>query len=123
MCNEGHVMSEPRTPDELTINNELICTKLLGWQWQPRFGNNPCGLFFPDGRVANGPYAFTTWDEAGLILEALDDEGVAWIFSNGPEGDYECRICPHATRDQVSYGETGPLAIRAAALTYIRSKS
>lgn len=115
-------MSELRTPEALSTQaeNELICEKLLGWTsdslvkgrkwpWLDRHGNR---------RVVTPTFA--DWASAGLILEALDDDGLAWILANGPDGDYEFRAVPHAMPDRVFYAETGPLAIRRAAIEYIK---
>lgn len=89
--------------------NELICERLLGWEVRRRFGNNPCWLFFPDGRVANGPYSFTTWAEAGLILEALQGSELK------PAG----RACESLAHELIDGGLT-PALVRAAALEYIK---
>jgi hypothetical protein len=114
-------MNEQRTPDELTAENELICTKLLGWTRCEGGPIDPCnGWAFPSEpfHVEATP-SFTTWADAGLILEALDDAGLAWVLANGPEGDFECRVFNAC--DYHCYAETAPLAVRNAALVYIRS--
>jgi hypothetical protein len=110
-------MDAQRTPDELTAENELICEKLLGWEVRPRFGNNPCGLFFPDGRIANGLYSFTTWAEAGLILEALSSHCPTLEYS---DGKWDCYGGDPFESFFHAYADTAPLAIRAAALEHIR---
>lgn len=102
--------------DAQIAENELICEKLLGWEVRPRFGNNPCGLFFPDGRVANGPYSFTTWAEAGLILDALKAAGEKpRVFVRADE-QWGC-MGWHCG----GVGSTAFAAIRAAALEYIKA--
>jgi hypothetical protein len=94
--------------------NALICARLLGWK-QLDFE-----LFDVDGTVNGRRIApkFTTWAEAGLILDAMvakrvtfdvyhEDEDFMTSFGGMP-------AC-------ISSATTGPLAIRAAALEYIRS--
>ncbi len=97
--------------------NELICEKLLGWERIT--SGEATGFFFPSpSAIACDAPSFTDWASAGLILEALDNEGLAWTFGNGPEGDFECRVSNAC--DIHIYAETGPLAVRAAALAYLR---
>lgn len=106
------------TPDAMSTQqeNELICAKLLGWELRPRFGNNPRELYRPDGSLANEPLTFTTWAETGLILDAL----AARELVPGLEHDGLEWIC--ALRDSMVTGaNTGPLAVRAAALEYIKA--
>jgi hypothetical protein len=109
-------MSELRTPDELTAENELICEKLLGWKKAPWFGGWAGNWDRPDGGMCAGTPSFTTWAEAGLILDALNvrydnaevrgELSMLWIAKAG---------------EHAAAGDTGPIAIRAAALGYIRS--
>lgn len=100
--------------------NELICENLLGWK---RLTHNDvtwwevpsvAGEFQPSAFAAP---SFTTWADAGLILEAFEIkrelidialEENDWLVEVGIDG--------HAGRDT-----NGPKAIRAAALAYIRS--
>jgi hypothetical protein len=120
-------MSEQRTPDELAIENALICEKLLGFK---RHCDKPGCL---DWRIASGQRywgnpTFTTWADAGLVLEA-------WTAANN-DYDIEGTSTEHGLKisarlrqikgisyvgDFVGYGETAPLAVRAAAIKYIRS--
>jgi len=111
--------TELRTPEDRVTQNELICEKLLGWVKRP---SDIPGISFSGWCVPNGPDestpSFTTWAEAGLILEAIDkiglDEGSVDV-GNGVNLWY----CERGQR--ISQAATGPLAIRAAALEYIRS--
>lgn len=120
-------MTEHRTPDELNTENELICTKLLGWGKCEHIAHIS-GLFHtPAGKHEEVP-SFTTWADAGLVLEA-------WTAANN-DYDIEGTSTEHGLKisarlrqikgisyvsDFVGYGETAPLAVRAAAIKYIRS--
>jgi len=107
---------ELRTPDELRQESELICEKLLSWvrvdsvrgvRWR-RASDSKLNF-----EVLQTP-SFTTWAEAGLILDAMiDREPVLWKHHEGWQAHF----------DQPwdwSIQPTGPLAIRAAALEYIK---
>jgi hypothetical protein len=104
-------MTEQRTPDE------LICEKLLGWKQADG------GWIKQDGFMYGGcgTPAFTTWADAGLILEALKVRrpGLTLEFRGYVSGD--CEIVNPGTELMYGYAKTWPLAIRAAALDYIRS--
>jgi hypothetical protein len=110
-------MSEQRTPDELTAENDLICTKLLG------LTKHCSAPSCPDWRTADGKRfwsnpTFDNWADAGLILNAL--AATAVYFEHGyddNDNEWFCEIRPHWS----IWATTGPLAIRAAALEYIRS--
>lgn len=107
------------TTDE---ENELICEKLLGWKLagRDRFENKKW-LFLPQSlegdqwRTTTTP-SFTTWADAGLILEAIakTTAGVYVAFMG------------HAWAVHIGFGQqwlgsSGPLAVRAAALEYIKA--
>jgi hypothetical protein len=100
----------------------LICEKLLGLTKHCR--DEDC----LDWRTAAGKRywgtpSFTTWAEAGLILDALISAGVYVSVHHGESGDrwkavfhwdrYESMTCKFAVN--------APAAIRAAALDYVRS--
>jgi hypothetical protein len=110
-------MTEQRTPDELTAENELICEKLLGW--------TPCLRRITDGarewKTQESKYfltpSFTTWADAGLILDALPKELEYIVGYCDIEKQWYCGQAVGAD----TYADTGPLAVRAAALEYIRS--
>jgi hypothetical protein len=103
-------MNEQVPPDSLSTQqeNELICEKLLGLKkhcdrpdchdWRTADGN----------RYWNNP-SFTTWADAGLILDALNNV-VGWE--------------PARARSNLGWllktGELTPFAVRAEALEYIR---
>lgn len=97
--------------------NALIAEKLLGWK-QDAIDSDGCKLWRDTRgeRVWRTP-TFTDWHSAGMILEALSAIGKMPRHGQRPDGRWYC----------VVYGEdpvastTGPLAIRAAAIAYIRS--
>lgn len=74
-------MDAQRTPEALSTQaeNELICEKLLGWkryvpdayEGQDRRWKRTITLPGITGDVKEHTPSFTTWAEAGLILEAL----------------------------------------------------
>lgn len=104
---------------ETQAENEQICEKLLGWErrshnkiiwWQP---SSMAGEFVPAVLVVP---SFTTWADAGLILDAIakTTSGVYVAFMG------------HAWAVHIGFGQqwlanTCPLAIRAAALEYIKA--
>lgn len=99
---------EQRTPQ-----NELICEQMLGWR------RAVGGWIKQDGFMYGGcgTPSFTSWAEAGLILEALSllkDEKPR--CGQRMAGDWYC-----VTRTAGGTADTGPLAVRAAALEYITS--
>jgi hypothetical protein len=104
------------TPQE---ENELICEKLLGWSRVPF--EDAGGARWRCG--ADNPIAtrrtpdFTTWADAGLIIEAFAElEQRPDISLYGKE--WFCLI--NSTEDDESVGhETGPAAVRATALAYL----
>lgn len=112
-------MTEQRTPEDRVTQNEIICEKLLGWIKRPSDipGISFSGWAVPDGSDESTP-SFETWAEAGLILDAIYGEGGDITFATGV-GDWWCEI---NEGPQASH-KTGPLAIRAAALEYIRRLS
>ncbi len=121
------MMNEHRSPDELSSENALICEKLLGWQRRDHNGGTWWELPSPSGEYAPSqfkPLAFTTWAEAGLILEKLDCFDIYhtnqyWtlaISAQRRQGMTQTVPRPFEGHSEVS----GPLAIRAAALAYIK---
>jgi hypothetical protein len=121
-------MSELRTPDFLSTDaqNELICEKLLGWRKCSSFGAQCAGWTRPDSAAHsdNAP-GFTTWAEAGLILEALGARSIRWHLTRSVQfGVFIFSLDPIGNpwgEWQEKRDRNGPLAIRAAALAYIRS--
>lgn len=113
-------MTEQRTPEEFVTENELICEKLLGWRKRTAGFATP-GIEFYGWRLPNGleqpTPSFTTWAEAGLILEALSAAGLKTVVGDkSVSGSWWC------TADAIcQLRNTGPLAIRAAALAYIQA--
>lgn len=109
------------TPEQSVRENELICKKLLGWIPHPRevaglvhiaYWNHPsedCALPTP---------SFTTWAEAGLILERLYQR---WQYPVVHAIAGETWRCELVTNGMSAKANTGPLAIRAAALEYIKA--
>jgi hypothetical protein len=110
------------TPDE---ENELICTKLLGWkkEWRDAFY---CVWVDSKGRWRSDP-DFDSWEFAGMILDAMLEKGKGIHTVNKPI----IRLIYNYTAEAwwcekfngfgtLAYlGATGPLAIRAAALAYL----
>lgn len=100
--------------------NELICEKLLGWKrWAGR-GQVWKGLWSTKNfqiQTTDTP-TFTTWAEAGLILDALDAIEPEVILRKFRVNDvnWTARTCKSE-----GFGNTGPLAIRAMALEYLRA--
>lgn len=95
--------------------NELICEKLLGWKPSP----DSCNRWIDSrGAFIHVTPTFTTWAEAGLILDALRPTAPTLSYS---EGKWDCFGGDPYKDFFHAYAETGPLAIRAAALEYIRS--
>lgn len=110
--------------------NILIIEKLLAWKkhpdpdvvrwWQPPNGD---GMFI--SLLHKEFPTFTDWASAGLIMDALVNRGVDIVCRYNPERDaWECSAeNPEIDVDDgLEQGDkSGPLAIRAAALDYIRS--
>jgi len=116
-------MNAQPTPDELTAENELICEKLL--RWQPvracrtrikEWLDTPYGDDGAQWHTVVTP-SFTAWAEAGLIMDALSEAGLKTVVGDkSVSGGWWC------TADAIcQLRNTGPLAIRATALKYIRS--
>lgn len=116
-------MTEQRTPDELTAENELICEKLLGWTrpggYRDIWWHQPNGRIIPKGEMPS----FTTWADAGLILDAMGRDHHIDFGKNSHGGEqWFCAFENTGSNTPVGedYAGTGPLAVRAAALDYIR---
>lgn len=114
-------VTAPADDKSTQAENERICEKLLGWErmssaWPgpPRWNDKTLlGSQWPTTPT------FTTWAEAGLILEAMINRGLAIeMFYNPSAKQWEVGDVPIAFECQ---DESGPLAIRAAALAYLRS--
>jgi hypothetical protein len=112
-------MDAQRTPDELTAENELICEKLLGWSKAQWFGDWAGNWNRPDGGMCAGTPSFTHWAEAGLILDAFAKNDIA--FDVYQDGEWSVGFYGKHTKCHTRASETGPVAIRAAALAYVRS--
>lgn len=107
--------NEILSPENMLAGNELICAKLLGWKLV--YG----GWIKSDGYMYSGcgTPTFTTWAGAGLIIEALAMLNAFPDLNYGIDRVWKCSV----SNDRYHRGDTGPLAIRAAALEYIRRKS
>jgi hypothetical protein len=109
------------TTDE---ENSEICLKLLGLK---RVGTRYCipgpneiVWSIPSEMITrSGTPAFTTWAEAGMILEALAAKDVP--FDLYQDGQWNVGFYGLLKKRTTPTCDTGPLAIRAAALAYIRS--
>lgn len=108
-------MTEQRTPDSLSTQqeNELLCEKLL--EWKRLVYTTKVMWEHPPTGVSDTP-SFTTWADAGLILEALDRVEALGVEVGNAVGCWYCEIDLEVKREP-----TGPLAVRSAALEYIRS--
>jgi len=110
--------------------NELICEKLLGWE-KVKYGDEAYDefqpLFYPrrGDNCTNRLPTFTDWASAGMILEALArDAGKypsAFPYAAAIGFDPTKRDWSAGAGSKSAEASTGPLAIRAAALEYIRS--
>lgn len=100
------------TPDELNAENALICEKLLGWERRsdgPSFLENYWRCATGGDRLTTP--SFTTWAEAGLILEALQQ----------PERWTATSTLTHLSQ-LLDEGHLTPAAVRTASLSYVRSR-
>lgn len=134
-------MDTHRTPDALSTQaeNELICDRLLGWKRCPSCGEQQWYCNYDLRDPTSGPFrtlvtpSFTTWAEAGLILEAFESLHIGRAISWQTHHSGDCRdrhhaslewgIGEHASKFAQGVAAAAPLAIRAAALAYIRSQS
>lgn len=114
-------MDTQRTPDELGIENEAICEKLLDWK-----RSSIVGYWFPSqervGTVRTP--SFITWADAGLILNALAFRGFSFDLSHTQteDGLMQFGLIVWFPGKRYTVDTDMPqLAIRAAALEYIRS--
>jgi hypothetical protein len=114
------------SPDlqSMQTENELICEKLLGWRMVCRSPDDHSAVWNSTYASQRTP-SFTTWADAGLILEKLDCFDIYhtnqyWtlaISAPRPQGMGQTMPRPFEGHSEIS----GPLSIRAAALSYIRS--
>lgn len=106
--------SELRTPEQIAAENALICEKLLGWK-----RSSIVEYWYPsqDHAGSRRTPSFTTWAEAGLLLDAL------------AKTDWDCQL-GYCRIDEAWFcnpmgkcieGPTGPLAVRECALEYIKA--
>jgi uncharacterized iron-regulated membrane protein len=116
----GEEAMEDRLRREQTqTENELLCEKLLGWikheyrddslAWEmpPKAGEYQPTIFYTP--------SFTTWSDAGLILDALFD-----VHRRAYPDESVTKLTIEWDRSKCS---TLPTGVRAAALEYIRSQS
>jgi hypothetical protein len=107
--------------------NELICLKLLGWERsnidEPGYGRR----WRADPLLAFSEITplFNDWPGAGVILEALAREAgkypSAFPYAAAVGFDPRKRDWSAGAGSKSAEAATGPLAIRAAALEYIRA--
>lgn len=95
--------------------NELICERLLGWK---RSLAGHCYEVSGE-RIWDTP-TFSTWTDAGLVMEWMKAKGLEIVLARSPRGKGDWRFCIGPPHIRYSYGDTGPLAVRAAALTYLK---
>jgi hypothetical protein len=112
-----------RAPEILSTQaeNELICEKLLGWErWREPGKQLQWKNVIDGGRgwtIEETP-SFTTWAEAGLILDALHARDV--IFEMYRDGAGTSRWNVVIAMITCSRERSGPAAVRDCALQYIR---
>ncbi len=96
--------------------NESICEKLLGWR---RHWETPVRWKWDkgDGYIEYLTPAFTNWVSIGLIMDALASRFLYPRIGQREDGLWYCVLRGF---DPVA-GETCQLAIRAAALEYIKT--
>lgn len=103
--------------------NELICEKLLGWTriTDPRvsLASDQPRWHTPEVAYAVPTPAFTTWNSVGLILEALAARGV-YLHIEGYPSYWSVRLENTRGRQVEEEAKTGPLALRSAALAYLK---
>jgi hypothetical protein len=119
----GGAMSEQGTTKDLSTDqeNELICEKLLGWKRATSMLVAKPDFIWMDGHVRRKTPRFTAWADAGLILEALAARK-AYPVVGRCATVWTCTAHTKPRMDEATgCDESGPLAIRAAALEYIRS--
>lgn len=115
--------TENLSPETRLAENELICEKLLGWRrlthsgvtwWEPP----STGKFQPTMLAA---LSFESWAEAGLILDALVAKK-AYPVVGRCATVWTCTAYAKAHMfEQAGCDESGPLAVRAAALEYLKA--
>jgi hypothetical protein len=112
------------TTDE---ENELICLKLLGWRRRDPAECRGKWQIHPDRfyDMPNTTPIFTTWADAGLILDALRGKGMVVHFFSEMNKFHVETFARDSESSRIGLfdadASTGPLAIRSAALEYIRS--
>jgi hypothetical protein len=122
-------MNEQRTPEEQLVlqqhaENISIVENLLGWKRDS--ADDVGGPIWRKPATATRREeqwytpSFTTWAEAGLILDAMQAKGKApLVYSHELNARWEASFAGHA----MHFAETGPLAIRIAAIEYIKAVS
>lgn len=115
---------EQGSPDALSSENALICEKLLG------LTKHCAAASCPDWRTADGKRfwsnpTFDNWSDAGLILDALREKALVTMTQLRDGVPQRCTIVTGIEFGNEGihkgFGGTSPLAIRAAAIEYIRS--
>lgn len=100
--------------------NALICTEVLGWQrGESLYGDV---WYVPALRKTfNGTPDFRYWNQVGQILDALKTRQVySTVDSHNHDGQWKCVLTGKRNEPYVvGHDDTGPLAIRAAALKYL----
>lgn len=106
---------QPNTQAE----NELICRLLFGWELH---GDEWWGAGQLQCYVGDTP-TFEDWSSAGLVLEALNRlSDVGWVLGNAdPRLGVRCFSMGINGYKHAAIRDTGPRAIRAAALAYLRT--
>ena len=106
-------MSEPRTPEDLLARikeNRLICEKLLGWHWCSPNSKGACNGF--DWEENEDTPDFSSWGQAGLILDAMVANGCDWDIesTHTDEGARRRFACSFHSRTARQSGSANVLA-------------
>ena len=105
--------------------NELICEKLLGWK-KGNFPTLGAGHWIDRAGYSNeiSPMCFTDWASAGLIVENRQLEG--WSCEIYVGGRSHCvfykKGAPRGERFAGDSVEGAPVAVRAAAISWLRAQ-
>lgn len=115
-------MTEQPSSAQLMQENELICEKLLGWEKIYAAGVTTERARWNDKILSGSQWpltpCFINWADAGLILEATRHKQPI-LYVHDAYSRWEASLAGQRS----CHADTGPLAIRAAALAYIRAMS
>lgn len=133
-CSVCAAVTAPADDKSTQAENELIAERLLGWvRWQEPGEALKWKNIIDGGRgwsIEDTP-TFTRWSDCGLILEAFErlhiGRAVSWQLHHCGDGrelhhvSLEWDIGDDASKYAQGEAATTPLAVRSAALSYLRS--